>query len=40
MRKDRAFEELENLRRKAANFDYDEELQSYREEKYKDTNIN
>ena len=32
--RDRAFEELEKLRRKFPNLDYDKELESYREEKY------
>ncbi|MCM1184088.1 MAG: UDP-N-acetylenolpyruvoylglucosamine reductase [Roseburia sp.] len=32
--RDRAFEELENLRRQAPHLDYDKELESYREEKY------
>ena len=32
--RDRAFEELERLRRKVPHLDYDKELESYREEKY------
>lgn len=40
IRKDRAFEELERLRRKDVSFDYDKELESYREEKYGVTNTN
>ena len=32
--RNRAFEKLESLRRKAPQLDYDEELKSYREEKY------
>ena len=32
--RDRAFEELESLRRKVPHLDYDKELESYREEKY------
>ena len=32
--RDRAFEELEKLRRKFPDLDYDKELESYREEKY------
>ena len=39
-RKDRAFEELERLRKKAVSFDYDKELESYREEKYGVTDTN
>ena len=31
--RDRAFEELESLRRKVPHIDYDKELESYREEK-------
>lgn len=38
--RDRAFEELENLRRKVPYLDYDKELESYREEKYGFTSIN
>lgn len=37
--RDRAFEKLENLRRKAPEIDYDKELEDYREEKYGNTNI-
>ena len=32
--RDRAFEELERLRRKSAHLDYDKELESFREKKY------
>lgn len=38
--RDRAFEELESLRRKVPHLDYDKELESYREEKYGTENIN
>ena len=38
-KRERAFEELENLRKKAASLDYDKELESYREEKYETANI-
>ena len=37
--RDRAFEELERLRRKVPHLDYDKELESYREEKYGTANI-
>lgn len=37
--RDRAFEELESLRRKVPYLDYDKELGSYREEKYGSTSI-
>lgn len=37
--KDKAFETLESLRRKAPDIDYNKELESYREEKYGITNI-
>ena len=37
--KDRAFEQLENLRKKVPQLDYDKELESYREEKYGTANI-
>lgn len=37
--KDKAFETLENLRRKVPDIDYDKELESYREEKYGTANI-
>lgn len=37
--RDRAFEKLESLRRKAPQLDYDKELESYREEKYGTTDI-
>lgn len=37
--RDRAFEELERLRRKAPQFDYDKELEMYREEKYGIANL-
>ena len=37
--RDRAFEELESLRRKVPHLDYDKELESYREEKYGTANI-
>lgn len=40
IRKDRAFKELERLRRKDVSFDYDKELESYREEKYGVTDTN
>lgn len=32
--REQAFSELENLRRKAPQLDYDRELETYREEKY------
>lgn len=37
--KDKAFETLESLRRKAPDIDYDKELETYREEKYGTANI-
>ncbi len=37
--KDRAFEQLENLRKKVPQLDYNKELESYREEKYGTANI-
>lgn len=37
--RDRAFEELESLRRKVPDIDYDKELENYREEKYGAANI-
>lgn len=37
--RERAFEELESLRKKAASLDYDKELESYKEEKYETANI-
>ena len=37
--RDRAFEKLESLRKKVPELDYDEELESYREEKYGIQNI-
>ena len=37
--RDRAFEELENLRKKMPDLDYEMELESYREEKYGAANI-
>ncbi|MCM1193143.1 MAG: UDP-N-acetylenolpyruvoylglucosamine reductase [Butyrivibrio sp.] len=38
--RDRAFEELESLRRKVPLSEYDAELEKYREEKYGAANIN
>lgn len=38
--RDRAFEELESLRRKVPLSEYDAELEKYREEKYGTANIN
>jgi len=38
--RDRAFEELESLRRKVPPSEYDAELEKYREEKYGTANIN
>ena len=37
--RDRAFEELESMRRKVPDIDYDKELENYREEKYGAANI-
>ena len=37
--KDKAFEELESLRRKVPQIDYDKELESYREEKFGPVNL-
>ncbi len=37
--KDKAFEELESLRRKVPQIDYDKELESYREEKFETVNL-
>lgn len=37
--KDKAFEELESLRRKASQIDYEKELETYREEKYGTANF-
>ena len=37
--KDKAFEELESLRRKVPQIDYDKELESYREEKFEAVNL-
>lgn len=37
--RDKAFENLESLRRKVPDLDYDKELESYREEKYGTANI-
>lgn len=37
--KDNAFENLESLRRKAPQLDYEKELECYREEKYGSANI-
>lgn len=37
--RERAFEQLEGLRRKAPQIDYERELDSYREEKYGTANI-
>ena len=37
--REQAFEQLENLRRKAPQIDYERELDSYREEKYGTANF-
>ena len=37
--RDRAFEELERLRRKIPDSEYERELENYREEKYGNANI-
>ena len=37
--RDRAFEELESLRRKIPDSEYERELENYREEKYGNANI-
>ena len=37
--RDRAFEELESLRRKIPDSEYEKELENYREEKYGNANI-